>query len=849
MANDKIPGREQQPIAGATKYVLNGVKLPDNSKTTKDPKTQDVIDKIVKCFEDGAKYGKDISNAQATSLIFQIRALLNQLNSQQIQPAIEQIKEEVSSTSLKSIIGNMLMSQLTDLFDNDAKKDDIDELKQWMQDEFGKTLVEQTDKTAISQEELQKQLDESFADFGDVTAPISEAGEVPEDETNGDYQDSKPSQNFLTLQNFVDGQFDDLNKKLKNIPGQSGILSRISSKIGSVFRGLGRLTKGVMGGISNIMKKTIGVFGVVGSIASGIKHIGSGIKSIGSKVGGAIMSPFKKVGGFIKSLNPFKKSEEKAAERKKNAKEKIFDFMAKVLDKIWKVIEPFVNKVGFFMGIISKFVIIPIAIIMTKILLIVGAIIALGVAAYLVYSWVKEKISKFWDYLTSGEMLDDIIKGLKAAWEWLVDFGKWLWDITVKALKYIFWDMWIDLGKWIWKKLCEFGNWLYDNYIYKYLIKPFKEYIWEPIKKLWNETVWPMLEPFVDSLMNLYEKIKTAFSAWDTNKSIWENLKNISGIIKDSVMEWWENSPFKEFYDKYLDPIVKSLGNLVNRIKTIWNNFKWDENKSFLENLKGFASTIVQAVKDWWNDPENPIKATYNKYIKPIVDKISEKISPIIEKLKEIWNSLKIKLSKVYFHIPVWDKDIYPFAALVNEPFLRNGGESAADAKVRQDKEEIDDKLAKIAELKHSVANDRYVWSGEKGRQKDREEIARLEKEVADYKKSKEEPKRIAQQQVGQAMKPVDSINNMQTEGNVQLQQQGQQMSEHMQKQEEKRAKFDADQYSYMYQNNQALKDLRDDFNKYRNDPTVVTAPVVVNNSPRGAATMQSPYNNTNLAY
>ena len=51
-------------------------------------------------------------------------------------------------------------------------------------------------------------------------------------------------------------------------------------------------------------------------------------------------------------------------------------------------------------------------------------------------------------------MLDDIIAGLKKAWEWLCDFGKWLWDITIKALKYIFVDVWVDLGTWIWEKLC-----------------------------------------------------------------------------------------------------------------------------------------------------------------------------------------------------------------------------------------------------------------------------------------------------------------------------------------------------------------------------------------------------------
>ena len=40
-----------------------------------------------------------------------------------------------------------------------------------------------------------------------------------------------------------------------------------------------------------------------------------------------------------------------------------------------------------------------------------------------------------------------------AAWEWMKDFGKWLWDTIIDALSYIFVGMWVDLGKWVWEKL------------------------------------------------------------------------------------------------------------------------------------------------------------------------------------------------------------------------------------------------------------------------------------------------------------------------------------------------------------------------------------------------------------
>ena len=121
--------------------------------------------------------------------------------------------------------------------------------------------------------------------------------------------------------------------------------------------------------------------------------------------------------------------------------------------------------------------------------------------------------------------------------------------------------------------------------------------------------------------MNLKDKIVQAFSAWDTSKSIWENLKNIGGIIKDSVIEWWNESPFKKLWDETVWPMVKpfieSLTDLKNRIVNAFRG--WDSNKSIWENLKNLASTIRTAIVEWWSDDKNPIKAVYNKYIAPIV--------------------------------------------------------------------------------------------------------------------------------------------------------------------------------------------------------------------------------------
>ena len=130
------------------------------------------------------------------------------------------------------------------------------------------------------------------------------------------------------------------------------------------------------------------------------------------------------------------------------------DKISKVIDKMWKVIEPLIDKVVLFMTAMFFSVIVPVALIAAKVLLIVAAIVAIGIGLYLVYKWVTAKVKQFWNYVTSGEMWKDIQAKMLAAWGWLKDFGKWLWDLTIDALEYIFVGMWVDLAEFVWSKLC-----------------------------------------------------------------------------------------------------------------------------------------------------------------------------------------------------------------------------------------------------------------------------------------------------------------------------------------------------------------------------------------------------------
>ena len=309
--------------------------------------------------------------------------------------------------------------------------------------------------------------------------------------------------------------------------------------------------------------------------------------------------------------------------------------MSNVVGKIWKVVEPIVGKLALFMGIITKFVIIPIALIALKVLLIVGIVTALIVGVVLIAIWVKNKIVKFWNWLK--DKAKSLWARLKKLWttvklkfiafvNWIkalpsylmqkvIEIGKTLLNAAVGIIISYIKTVFINIPIMIWKKLCEFGKWLYDTYIDPYIVQPFKKYIWEPLKKLWNETVWPMIEPFVKSLTELKNKIVQAFSAWDTNKSIWENLKNIGGIIKNAVAEWWEGSPFKQFWDNkvwpMLEPFITSLTELKDNIVQAFS--AWDVNQSIWDNLKNIGGIIISSVSEWYEN--SPFKKVIDNYV------------------------------------------------------------------------------------------------------------------------------------------------------------------------------------------------------------------------------------------
>ena len=873
--------------AGSANSFLNAVDKPNKGEVkiakavALSGKQKDLVSAIMlavkQCLDDSDDYQKKLDSKSIDVTLGRIASLLDEfgdtLGKDQIGEAKDEILEKIAGISSDLSLKLMLTNAVSSLFDDAVSKDDIEELKKWMSENIGQT----TSSSNVTQSQTRFE-----------SSPSLE--ESTENAKEGDYEDSTPAKNFMTLQTYINKQFDVLNENIKNIPGQSELMSKMFKAIGvgfgATFSGITKLTKGVAKTISktasiakSLGKFTIGgLFKIVSGVAKGVGSVIKGIGSLGKKVGGAIASPFKKIGGFFASLNPFKRSEKKAEERKQKAKDKIMEIMAKVVEKIWKAVEPFIDKVAFFMGLVTKFVIVPIALIALKVLLIVAAITAIGVGLVLAYFWIKKKIAGWVEYFKSGQWWEDLKAKMLAAWEWMKDFGKWIgqklagfgkWLLKayLRYLKFVWIDIpvWIgkklaEFGIWLWDKLCEFGQWLYDNYIDKYLVQPFKQYIWEPIKKLWNEKIWPKIEPFITSLTELKDKIVKAFSAWDSNKSIWENLKNMTSIIKDAVVEWWNGSPFKEFYDKHLDPIVKSLGDLINRIKAIWANIKWDENKSFIDNLKDIGGILVDGIKEWWNATDNPIRATWDKVIewfkdmtKPIVEwyeksKLKEWIDKLVDFGKSVkdaivkwWNesdlkkwinnfSNKLKEIKNTLGNMIWDVPVLPLMRPFGFLIGKSIGLSGKEKEEYKQKEKFNELQKELDDI--STGKRIKSW-GKDITDKRKKEI---ENEMA---KMGMTPHQIAAQQVQNAAQPLQQIESMKNESTVELKKTSESINKDIAMKEEKQQRFDAQQADKSDKILARLDSMDNGLNKKLDDPYVFPFPYATSQQ-QNPATMET---------
>lgn len=814
--------RRIQNLPGSANLALNSVKKQNTSAAFEQNAAKSagkysaavsgIIKAIKSSINDSDSYNKELDSRIVDVILGRVASLLDEFKATFAENELEDTKNEIlnaiNEISTGSIFKAVIGSQISSLLDQYFGENNSEDLKKFILENLNNDTPSEASPTETPSSETLEKIGIGNEDVDD-------------------YNDRTIAKNFSILQAHLQEQFNILNKNLKNITGKSGLFGVISGTIGGIFSAVNGLGKGIF----NLGKKVTGLgVGIVGKIGK----IGGSIKSLGSKVGGALMSPFKKIGSIFK--NPFKKSDDAINKKKEAAKDKIFGVIAKVVEKIWNLIEPFVDKILLYAKIAMVSIIIPIATILATILAVVAGITIAGVLLYLAFNWIKDKALEFWDYIVSGKMLDDIISGLKKAWDWICDFGKWLWNLFVDVMHYIFVGVWVDLGKWIWKKLCQFGKWLYNEYIYPWIVAPIN--ILRNKLTQWLTPIMEKLQPFIESAQNLIQRIKDIWNnfQWDENKSFIENLQELGSMVKTAVLDWWNESPFKTFYDEYLDPIIKELQNLMTRIKTVWDNFKWDENKSFVENLMDFWTKIKAAITDWWK--ESPIKTYW--------DKLVDWLTNWAKKIKDWWNNssfgktingfiktIQDKLKTLADAI--WDMPVIgpvrPFGFLVGKPFRLTGAEKKEYEAVGKKQEAIDkgNKTItnlddEIKKLQDRLKTGKYV---EEGSLKDRlgwDSKSDIEKQIAEKQRARD----IAQQHVGAQMAELEKIQKTREKSQQKLDGIATDMSQQVEEKEAKQQQYNQDQYFA----SRAMADQMSQMNKIMADgfsqKSVVGMPVLV---------------------
>lgn len=108
--------------------------------------------------------------------------------------------------------------------------------------------------------------------------------------------------------------------------------------------------------------------------------------------------------------------------------------------------------------------------IVLKVTAIVLALTLLGIGLYLAYKKLKEWGLELWEYISSGQLWEDLMGLVKKSFGWLSDFGGWIWDKLVDFGKWLFVELPVRFAKWVWESLVKFGNWLYNEYIDPYIV-------------------------------------------------------------------------------------------------------------------------------------------------------------------------------------------------------------------------------------------------------------------------------------------------------------------------------------------------------------------------------------------
>ena len=92
-----------------------------------------MLNAVQAAITDSDVYQMDLDSRTADVILGRIASLLDEVKEKfvatELAEAKEEILEEIRGLSIESILKNFLLSQIAELFDDDAKKEDIEQLK------------------------------------------------------------------------------------------------------------------------------------------------------------------------------------------------------------------------------------------------------------------------------------------------------------------------------------------------------------------------------------------------------------------------------------------------------------------------------------------------------------------------------------------------------------------------------------------------------------------------------------------------------------------------------------------------------------------------------------------------
>lgn len=273
-------------------------------------------------------------------------------------------------------------------------------------------------------------------------------------------------------------------------------------------------------------------------------------------------------------------------------------------------------------GAVATFFAGAIALITGPVGLVIGAIVALVAAGYLlITNW--EEISAF-----ASRVWDNIVNAIDTVIGWICEKLGVDWELVKTNITQIWSDIKTNISEClsgIWNVITETWNSIFGT-ISEALgkIKAVIDEGWQFIKT----NVFEAIGNAIDALLaGDWEGFKNIISTAMENirnkiKEMWEKIKNIisdtMASIKAKIDEAWQN--IKNLVSNCIDNIKIS-------IKTGWDNMKNTVNTG-MENIKKIASTIWEGIKTdikakvdgIWNN----IKDAFNGMVKSITDSLNK---------------------------------------------------------------------------------------------------------------------------------------------------------------------------------------------------------------------------------